>query len=154
MKQEELDLWRMVDIGWYSSSRLNFKTALEIIEANVKEGKKDIQASWNIIKNRYTKISTRFEEIDLGSLDDRFSVSVLDELKTDVFPEMGKVYGELDTLLTQYVSGSNPVSESILSKISVSQSLVERMRVLGNEFQQNERYHKYRETNPNRIYLK
>ncbi len=153
MEQEELDLWRIVDVGRYGSSNTIFKMALDIIEEEVQANKKYRQRLWDITKARYGKISTRFQKMDLNLLDDVFPVDILKELKNNVFPKMGEKYDELDSLLTQYISCSSTVKKSALQKIDECQGLVKRMEVLGNEFAQNAGYRRYRETDPNRIYL-
>lgn len=154
MKREELDLWRTVDVGWYGSSGAIFEMVLDAIGEEIQENKGYTERLWDITKDRYGKISIRFQKMDLRLLDDIFPVGILEELKNEVFPEMGKKYNELDSLLIQYVSGSPTIKKHTLRKINECQGLTKRMGVLGNEFAQNVRYRKYRETNPDRIYLK
>jgi len=155
MDQKELDLWRMVDVGWYASTTSIFLYDLEIILKRIQEDKMNIQELWNSVKSCYEKISRRFQEMDLDLLNDNFPIDILRELKNSVFPEMGKRYGELENLLTQYVlNQSNGNNQSIQKKIEECQNLVKRMDVLGKEFKRNERYGEYRSKNPERIYLK
>ena len=153
MEQGELDLWRMVDVGWYNSCLSIFNLDLDSIREKVQKGETDVQGLRDSIKDYYVKISARFEGMNLELLDDGFPVDVLGELRGNVIPTMGKRYDELDALLTQYASGSAAVEESIISKISECLSLVARMDTLGNEFEQNKGYREYRKTNPDRIYL-
>ena len=153
MKHEELDLWSMVDVGHYNSSGTLFNLKLGMIEDKIQKNQKDVQQLYSELKCRYQKISARFQEMDIGSLDNRFPVNVLTELRNEVFPQMGTNYDELDALLMNYVSDTSSAKTPILEKIEECRGLLEKMRTLGREFGSNERYIEYRATNPSRNYL-
>ncbi len=157
MEQQEINLWRMVDVGGYSAMGTFFAFALESIKTNIEDDNNDntnnIQEQMDKINSSYEKISKRFQKINLNLLDKRFPVDTLRKLKGQVFPEMGKKYKELDTLLKHYISGAVYLKIRILNKIKECKELVKQMGDLGIEFSKNERYWEYRKTNPERIYL-
>ncbi len=150
MEPDEIEMWRTVDVKGYCAHRLTLEMCLNGIRRSVQEDGKDIRIWLGLIKKGYRRIAARFEEMDIASLDDRFPVDILTELKDTVIPEMGRRYDELDSLLIGYLSGSSESNTSIIQNIEASQGLVERMRVLGDEFSRNGRYIQYRITKPNR----
>ncbi|HEC93146.1 MAG TPA: hypothetical protein ENI51_09175 [Candidatus Atribacteria bacterium] len=157
MEQQEINLWRMVDVGGYAAMGTLFAFALESIKTNIENDNNDntnIQEQMDKINNSYEKISKRFQKMNLNLLDKRFPVDTLRKLKEQVFPEMGKKYKELETLLRHYISGAFHLKIRILNKIKECKELVKQMSDLGIEFSKNDRYWKYRNTNPERIYLK
>lgn len=151
MEQDEIAMWRTVDVKDYCAYRLTFGMCLDRIRRSVQKDGKDIRILWSLIKDGYRSIAARFKDMDITSLDDKFPVDILTELKDTVIPEMGRRYDELDSLLINYLSGSSQSNTPIIENIEASQGLVKRMGVLGEEFQQNKRYQQYRITKPNRF---
>ena len=91
--------------------------------------------------------------MDLNLLDDDFPITILDELKNNVFPEMKKKYDELETLITSHASGIEDLKTTILDKINDCKTLVNTMQDLGKKFGEHRGYQSYRRQNPNRIYF-
>ncbi len=117
MEQQEQDLWKIVDVGGYTSYGTLFAFTLDAIKKKVESNEMDMQNQRDIFKSSHEKISKRFQEMNLNLLDKTFPLDALRELKENVFPEMGLKYKELDSLLKHYISGSYQLKERILKKI-------------------------------------
>jgi hypothetical protein len=154
MDQEELEIWRQIDVGYYGSTRAVFDIRLCTIEKDVLQNKQDVKKNLEPIKSRYEKIVERLQGMNLESLDDRFPVDVLKELRDDIFPDMGRRYEELEFILNQYITTPAMQKSIVIDKIVECLNVVNRMGALGLKVSQNEGYIEYRRTNPDRIYLK
>ncbi len=154
MEQQEQDLWKIVDVGGYAALATLFSFTLEGIKMKVESDDTDLQELRDRIKNSFEKLSNRFEEMNLNLLDkQRFPVDTLRELKSDVFPEMGTKFKELDLLLKHFIAGASHLKLRITSKIKNCRELVKLMGELGLKFSRSNGYWEYRETKPERVYL-
>lgn len=154
MDEREFKLWRIVDIGGFSAYGTLFAFTLESIKNKVENGETDLQEEINRIMESYENIYARYQKIDLSLLTKNFPIDTIRKLKEDVFPELGKKYKELEILLKHYIGGATHLKVRIINKVNECQEIVKRVNELGIEFSKSERYWEYRNTNPQRIYLK
>jgi len=154
MDERELKLWRIVDVGGFSAYGTLFAFTLEAIKNKVENDETDVQEEMDRIMESYDNISQRYEKIDLNLLDKNFPVETIRKIKEEALPEMGNRFKELETLTRHYVSGASHLKFRIVKKIDICKETVKQLNELGIEFSKSDRYWEYRNTKPDRIYLK
>lgn len=153
MQEQEKDLWKTVDVGGFAAFGTLFAFTLEAIKGKVERGETDLDELREKLHKSYDTINMRFEEMNLTILPKEFPVSTLRHLKQDLFPEMGKKFGELDKLIKHFLGGATHLKLRITKKIEDCDNVITQMTELGQEFSRNDRYWEYRNTNPERVYL-
>ena len=153
MDQQEMDLWKILDVGGYAAYGTLFSFTLEALKKRVENDAKDVQELRYKLNSYYNNIKTRFQNMNLNLFEKRFPMDTMKELRNIVFPEMGAKFKEHDSLIKFFLSGSTHLKGRIAKKIDECEVLISKMGQLGQKFSKNDRYWVYRDTKPERDYL-
>jgi len=140
MKSEEA-LWRMVDVGRFSSITTSLGFHNQLVRINTRKSREGLKDSWEETGERfrgdYEYLASRFEKIDLGLLcPKRFPVETLREMKEDLIPRTREGVEELHDLITGD-GGIEKYPIPILDKVNSLEVLFKRMRELPDAFRTN-----------------
>ncbi|MBW2987132.1 hypothetical protein KY336_01150 [Candidatus Woesearchaeota archaeon] len=151
MKQEEIGLWRMIDVGGYKNSIGIFRSYLDLIVQDIQTGELDMIAEdWAPVRKRYEGMKKRYEAMDLSRLDDRFPKDIVTEVRDELLPRLGVSFLELEALLgLGKQHGYFPaLREAVDAKIKECKENANEMLKRSAPFQDWPGYVKYRELSP------
>ncbi|MBW3011292.1 hypothetical protein KY335_02075 [Candidatus Woesearchaeota archaeon] len=150
MDEEERRLWHMIDTGDFISAGSIFSCNFLWIKEGIDKGKTDFSEQIEDCRETYQLLEDRFNEMDLDALDSRFPVKELRTYREATLPDFKRKLLALYFLLEECPMISKVLVNGV---ISACDKHVDRMSILRESFTHSERYIRYRETKPKRIYL-
>lgn len=156
MEQEEIDMWRMIDVGGYVNSIGIFGHYMDFIGEDIRKGDFGmIEEDWAPIRKRYEGMRTRYEGIDPDKLDSRFPKDIVAEVKNNIIPKLGADFAELEKLLDLGAEHGFffILRDAITARISECKISVNEMLNRSVPFVNWPGYHEYRKLKPKRLYV-
>jgi len=158
MKQEEINMWRMIDVGGYNASIGIFWDNLFNIQKGITSGEpEDIPRRWKQLNDRFEGFSERFEDMQLERLNSKYPLAIMMELKNELVPKLTEELGALDALIDFCEKHKEKnlykrLPHTLVSAIDRCAEPLKKMFQLGKPFQAWPGYDDYRKSKTQRIY--